>query len=148
MKKKLTTLWGKDGTRSVLASLLSSFFMSLLIRPVFLEGQIISYWVGNWAPRAGYAIGIGFEVDGLSLFFALLVSLTVLLSNIYSLRYIDRDDCGDYYCTLALMLGGGLLATFAALILETVGENILGVFFRYPTRLYYIILAFVVVACM
>ena len=110
----LTAIFGRSKAARrillMLASLLSSFFMALLVKPVFFDGQIISYWMGNWAPRAGYAIGIGFEVDGLSLFFALLVSLTVLLSNLYSLRYIERDDCGDYYCTLALMLGGSVLS--------------------------------------
>ena len=44
-----------------------------LIKPVMIDGEIISYWMGNWEPVAGYAIGIGYEIDQLGLFFALLV---------------------------------------------------------------------------
>ena len=75
--------------------------------------------------------------------------LAAILPAFFLLRYVYRHDTIEKEppALLALMLGGGVLATFVALILETVGENILGVFFRYPTRLYYIILAFVVVGC-
>ncbi|HBR07299.1 MAG TPA: hypothetical protein DD735_00215, partial [Clostridiales bacterium] len=69
-------------TAVVSAAVLTSFaLMVALIKPVMIDGQIISYWMGNWAPVSGYAIGIGIEVDALSLFFGLLVSLAVMLSG-------------------------------------------------------------------
>ena len=34
-----------------------------------IDGEIITYWMGNWEPISGWAIGIGVEVDALSLFF-------------------------------------------------------------------------------
>ena len=61
--------------------------------------------------------------------------LAAILPAFFLLRYVYRHDTIEKEppALLALMLGGGLLATFAALILETVGENILGVFFRFIT---------------
>ena len=80
-----------------------------LIKPVFFDGEVISYWLGGWEPVSGFAIGIGYEIDALSLFFAILVALTFLLSGIYSLRYMERDDHLGHYYTLYLMLSGGVL---------------------------------------
>lgn len=94
----------------VTLSIVTSFtLMALLIKPVMAEGQIISYWLGNWAPVSGYAIGIGIEVDALSLFFGLLVSLAVMLSGFYSFKYITQDDENDKFFTLYLMLSGGVM---------------------------------------
>jgi multicomponent Na+:H+ antiporter subunit D len=84
-------------------------FMALLIKPIMVDGQIISYWLGNWSPVSGYAIGIGIEVDALSLFFGLLVSLAVMLSGFYSFRYITQDDAHDKFFTLYLLLSGGVM---------------------------------------
>ena len=80
-----------------------------LIKPVLIDGDIISYWMGNWSPVAGYAIGIGYEIDALSLFFALLVVTTILLSAIYSVKYMERDHHLGHYYTLFLMLSGSVL---------------------------------------
>lgn len=80
-----------------------------LIKPVLIDGEIISYWMGNWEPVEGYAIGIGYEVDQLGLFFALLVVSTFLLSGFYSLRYMERDHHLGHYYTLYLMLSGAVL---------------------------------------
>lgn len=80
-----------------------------LFKPVILQGNVISYWMGNWQPVEGYAIGIGYEVDQLGLFFAMLISFVLTMSVIYSIRYLDRDDTLDRYYTLNLMLGGALL---------------------------------------
>ena len=80
-----------------------------LIKPVMIDGQIISYWMGNWEPVEGVAIGIGYEIDALSLFFALLVSGTFWLSGIYSLAYMKRDHHLAHYHTLYLMLSGSVL---------------------------------------
>ena len=80
-----------------------------LIGPVMLQGQVISYWMGNWEPVAGYAIGIGYEVDQLSLFFALLVTATFWLSCVYSVAYMKKDHHLGHYYTLFLMLSGSVL---------------------------------------
>ena len=81
----------------------------LLIRPVLLEGQVISYWMGGWEPVSGFAIGIGYEVDGLSLVFAIICALTSFLSCIYSLDYLVHDEHRGHYYTLYLMLTGAVL---------------------------------------
>lgn len=80
-----------------------------LIKPVIFDGEIISYWMGGWEPVNGYAIGIGYEVDALGLFFALLVVLTSLLSCIYSIRYMEKDEHTGHYYTLFLMLTASVL---------------------------------------
>lgn len=80
-----------------------------LIKPVMLNGQVISYWMGSWEPVNGYAIGIGYEIDQLNLFFALLVVSTFLFSGIYSLKYMERDHHLGHYYTLYLMLSGSVL---------------------------------------
>jgi len=54
--------------------------MIMLFRPVMLEGKILTYWMGNWKPVSDYAIGIGLEIDALSLFFAFIITLAVLIS--------------------------------------------------------------------
>lgn len=83
--------------------------IAYLIKPVLIDGEIISYWMGGWEPVAGFAIGIGYEVDALSLFFALLVVFTSLMSCIYSIRYMERDDHVGHYYTLSLMLTASVL---------------------------------------
>ena len=91
------------------AAVISFGLIFYLIKPVMFDGEIISYWMGNWQPVEGYAIGIGYEIDALNLFFALLVSFTTLFSGWYSLRYMERDDYLDRYYTLYLMLSGAVL---------------------------------------
>ena len=80
-----------------------------LIKPVMIDGKVISYWMGSWEPVNGYAIGIGYEIDQLNLFFALLVVSTFLFSGIYSLKYMERDHHLGHYYTLYLMLSGSVL---------------------------------------
>ena len=80
-----------------------------LVKPVMLDGEIISYWMGNWEPVSGYAIGIGYEIDALGLFFALLIVTTFWLSGWYSLRYMENDHHLGHYYTLYLMLSGAVL---------------------------------------
>ena len=110
----LTVLFGSKnkvlrGIIVTVSIVASSLFIALLIKPVMIDGQVISYWLGSWEPVAGYAIGIGIEVDQLNLFFAILVSLTVLLSGIYSFRYTSGDDTLEKYYVLYLMLSGGVM---------------------------------------
>ncbi|MBQ0026183.1 MAG: hypothetical protein KBS79_02285, partial [Lachnospiraceae bacterium] len=80
-----------------------------LIKPVMIDGGIINYWMGDWEPVSGFAIGIGYEIDQLGLFFALLVVTTFWLSSIYSIKYMERDSHLGHYYTLFLMLSGAVL---------------------------------------
>lgn len=92
-----------------LAMLVSLVLILSLIKPVLLEGQVINYWLGNWEPVEGWAIGNSLEVDALSLFFALIVVVAVFVSGVYSFFYMDRDDSLVNYYTLFLMLSGSVL---------------------------------------
>ena len=83
--------------------------MALMVRPVFFDGQIITYWMGGWAPEAGWAYGIGLEVDALSLFFGLIVTIAVMVSGVYSFTYMAHDDSQVNFYTLFLMLSGSVL---------------------------------------
>ncbi len=110
----LTVVFGRksQAVRVFLALLSSGIAFCLicaLIKPVLIDGEVISYWMGNWSPVEGYAIGIGYEVDALGLFFALITVFTVLLSCVYSIRYMERDSSLDFYYVLFLMLSGSVL---------------------------------------
>lgn len=86
-------------------------FLICLFKPVMIYGEKIVYWLGNRALSSdgAYAIGIALEVDALSLFFALLISVAVFVSAIYSIKYMRFDDNVPQYDTLFLMLAGGVL---------------------------------------
>lgn len=83
--------------------------MLALIKPVMIDGEIITYWLGNWEPVAGWTIGIGIEVDALSLFFGLVITVAVFASCIYAFSYMKEDDSLAAYFTLFLMLSGSVL---------------------------------------
>ena len=94
----------------VVLSMLAALVMMLsLVKPILLDGNTIVYWLSNWAPVEGWAIGISLEVDALSLFFALIVVVAVFVSGVYSFFYMDRDDSLVNYYTLFLMLSGSVL---------------------------------------
>ncbi len=93
----------------VITSALALVLMCLLIKPILFDGEIISYWMGNWEPVSGFAIGIGYEIDSLGLYFALLVAFIIFMSALYSLRYLEHDEGVDRYYTLFLMLSGSML---------------------------------------
>lgn len=92
-----------------LAMLVSLVLILALIKPVLLGGQVINYWLGNWDPVEGWAIGNSLEVDALSLFFALIVVVAVFVSGVYSFFYMSHDDSLVNYYTLFLMLSGSVL---------------------------------------
>ena len=94
---------------AVISTAVSSALIFALFIPVVARGEIISYWMGNWSPVEGYAIGIGYEVDQLGFFFAAIVCFTMLMSAIYSIRYLDKDSAIDRYYTLFLMMSGAVL---------------------------------------
>jgi multicomponent Na+:H+ antiporter subunit D len=110
----LTVIFGSRNkivrTTIVLAATVSSFvFVVSLIKPIMIDGKVITYWMGNWVPVHDWAIGIGLEVDQLSLFFGLLASITILLSGLYSFKYMSKDDTLEKYYVLYLMLSGSVL---------------------------------------
>lgn len=80
-----------------------------LIKPVLIDGRTIVYWLSNWEPVEGWAIGICLEVDALSLFFALIVTVAVFVSGVYSFTYMAHDDSLVNFYTLFLMLSGSVL---------------------------------------
>ena len=89
--------------------LISNVCIALLIKPIMIDGQIISYWLGGWQPVDGYAIGIAIEVDGLGLLFACIISIMVLMSAIYSFKYMSKKDMLEKYYVLFLMLSGSVM---------------------------------------
>ena len=94
----------------VLISMATALILTLcLIKPVLIDGQIITYWLGNWQPVEGWAFGISLQVDALSLFFALIVTVAVFISGIYSFTYMKHDDSLVNFYTLFLMLAGSVL---------------------------------------
>ncbi len=110
----LLEIFGKNN--KIVRNILAIFFtggafvlIAYLAIPILMYGEVISYWMGGWTPVAGYAIGIGYEVDALSFFFALLVAFTSLMSCIFSFRYTEEDDHLGHYYTLSLMLTASVL---------------------------------------
>ena len=90
----ITTFGTRGGVRkivSMIASAASLACLIALIKPVMIDGEIISYWLGSRGIAGGYAIGIAIEVDALSLFFGLLVGIAAFAACLYSLDYITHD---------------------------------------------------------
>ena len=103
---------GNKTVRKVIAFLAVSASLVMLcslVPRVMINGEIISYWLGNRALAGGYAIGIALEVDALSLFFGLLVATAVFVACVYSFSYMEHDDNVKEYYTLFLMLAGGVM---------------------------------------
>ena len=92
-----------------IAVTVSAGLILALFKPVMIDGEIVTYWMGDWAPVNGYAVGIGYEIDRLGLFFALLVVATFWLSAIYSFGYMAKDHHLGHYYTLFLLLSGSVL---------------------------------------
>ena len=81
----------------------------LMIIPIFGDNQILTYWLGNRTPVNGYAIGIGLEVDKLSLLVGIIIAVACFLSSIYSIKYMSKDDGLDKYYALFLLLTASML---------------------------------------
>ena len=108
----ITTFGTRGGVRkivSMIASAASLACLIALIKPVMIDGEIISYWLGSRGIAGGYAIGIAIEVDALSLFFGLLVGIATFAACVYSLDYVTHDAHQVQYYTLLLMTSGGVL---------------------------------------
>ncbi|HYZ28071.1 MAG TPA: proton-conducting transporter membrane subunit [Thermoleophilaceae bacterium] len=71
------------------------------------HGPIV-YWLGNWRPHHGVALGISLAVDQFGAGIATLTGVLVLASLVYSTRYYDRID-GPYF-TLVLVFMAAMVA--------------------------------------
>ena len=87
----------------IVALLVSVIAVILMIKPVMFNNDTITVWLGNWKPLAGKAFGIALEVDALGIFMALIISIACLLSAIYSLKYMSKDNGLDKYYALFLL---------------------------------------------
>lgn len=110
----ITSLAGRRSEKARRAVVFLSMAISLvlilcLIKPVLIDGRILTNWLGGWEPVEGWAIGICLEVDALSLFFALIVVVAVFVSGLYSFTYMMHDDSLVNFYTLFLMLSGSVL---------------------------------------
>jgi multicomponent Na+:H+ antiporter subunit D len=94
---------------SFLATLTSLICVVLLFKPIVLGNRIATYWMGNRSPEKLWAIGIGLEVDGLSLFVGAIIAVTCVLSSIYSVKYMERDKGIEKYYVLFLLLTGSMI---------------------------------------
>lgn len=76
-----------------------------------LPGRSVIEWV--WIPSLG--INLSFVVDGLSLFFGLVVSVMGCLIFFYAAHYLDEhyEHHGRFYCYLTLFMGAMLGTVFA-----------------------------------
>ncbi|GFR36342.1 proton-conducting transporter transmembrane domain-containing protein [Thermobrachium celere] len=93
----------------LIATFMSFIFTLMMYKPIIGEGNIITYWMGNWEPVQNWAIGIGLEVDQLSLFFGLFISLSIVLSALYSFKYIEKETGKDKYYVLFLMMSASVM---------------------------------------
>src|SRR5438270_7314046 len=50
------------------------------------------YWFGNWWPRGGFPLGIGFVIDQTGALFAALASVLMLASLVFSWRYFEETE--------------------------------------------------------
>lgn len=94
---------------SILASAASFILIVMIFKPVMMDGNIMVYWLGNWKPVEGQAIGIGLGIDQLSLFLALIAAFVSLMSIICSKRYLAHEEDGGKYYPLALLMTGGMI---------------------------------------
>ena len=72
-----------------------------------------STYVVSWVPSLG--VDLSFLVDGLSLFFGMLVTAMGVLINFYANYYMDPDDegIGRFYCCLTFFMGAMLGTVFS-----------------------------------
>jgi multicomponent Na+:H+ antiporter subunit D len=94
---------------SFVATLVSLICVILLFKPIVIDKLIATYWMGNRIPEKLWAIGIGLEVDGLSLFVGIIIAVTCLLSSVYSVKYMEKDSGLEKYYVLFLLLTGSML---------------------------------------
>ena len=93
----------------ILVTVASLVFVVLLIKPIFIDNEILTYWFGNWGMIDGWVVGIGLEVDALSIFVGLIITVACLLSAIYAIKYMSKDNGLGKYYTLFLLLTASMI---------------------------------------
>ena len=93
----------------VIATGASLLAVILLIKPILIDGEIITYWLGSFEPINGSAFGIGLEIDALGVFLGLIITGACFLSSIYSLKYMSKDNGLEKYYVLFLLLTGSMI---------------------------------------
>ena len=76
---------------------------------LFTTGEkIFVYKVGGWQPINSIPIGIYMVMDGFSVIVICIINLIGFLSAFYSITYIKRYTCGNYFYALFCLLIGGM----------------------------------------
>ncbi|HEX4735516.1 MAG TPA: proton-conducting transporter membrane subunit [Thermoleophilaceae bacterium] len=89
---------------TALAAALASTAMCAILLAHTPDGPIV-YWLGNWRPHQGVALGISLTVDQLGAGIACLTGVLVVASLVFSTRYYDRID-GPYYALVMAFMSG------------------------------------------
>lgn len=79
--------------------------LATLVRPVFLEGRVLVYWLSGWQPVEGLPIGIGITIDAWALLIAGVIAFVGLLALLHSVRYMaETSGRGAYYVLVMLLI--------------------------------------------
>ena len=84
---------GVRNTIVMIAATVAMVLIYALIKPVMIEGQIISYWMGNWEPP----IGIEFAIDPLNTSVLCMITFIALVVSFYSLYWYGRRSGYSHY---------------------------------------------------
>lgn len=95
---------------TIVATVISLIAMFMMVKPVLIEKEIITYWLGNWTPIENWAVGIGLEIDAFGLMVGLIITFTCFLSSLYSVKYMEKDNGHEKYYALFLLLAGSMIA--------------------------------------
>jgi multicomponent Na+:H+ antiporter subunit D len=71
------------------------------------SAKLLTYWFGGWRPRAGdYPLGIVFAADSIGVGLALLALTLLVVSLVYSWRYLEAEH--NLYIVLMLAFGAAM----------------------------------------
>jgi multicomponent Na+:H+ antiporter subunit D len=90
-----------------IAAALASTTMCAILLAHAADGPIV-YWLGNWRPHHGVALGISLTVDQLGAGIACLAGVLVVASLVYSTRYFD--ELAAPYLALVMAFMSGMVA--------------------------------------
>ncbi|HEX4718700.1 MAG TPA: proton-conducting transporter membrane subunit [Thermoleophilaceae bacterium] len=87
-----------------IAAALASTTMCAILLVHAADGPVV-YWVGNWHPHQGVALGISLTVDQFGAGIATLTGALVVASLVYSTRYFDELEPPYLALVMAFMAG-------------------------------------------
>ena len=93
----------------VVAAVISFVCMVFPVMPVMIDGEIITFWLGNRSVAGKYSPAAAMEVDALSLFFGLILSGAVLFSILCFIRCNANDGHVPLLLPVFLALAGSIL---------------------------------------